>query len=79
VLDWSLFGSRRDLREARKAAQQPALGWLLSRRHADWIVERAKHHAEGLPFDLAACDDGKRPTRGRLGDPKLQVKCSAKY
>jgi hypothetical protein len=77
VLDWSLFGSRQDAREARRLAQQPALGWFLSTRHADWIVARAKLHADEMPFDLAACDDGKRPTRGRLGDPKLQVKCPA--
>jgi hypothetical protein len=77
VLDWSLFGSRRDARAARKLAQQPALGWFLSTRHSDWIVQRAKQVADEMPFDLAACDDGKRPTRGRLGDPALQVKCPA--
>jgi hypothetical protein len=75
VLDWSLFGDAKQQEQAAQDRNQPALGWFVSSRSANWMLERADELANGLPFTLAACDDGKTPTRGLLGDPNLKRAC----
>jgi hypothetical protein len=75
VLDWSLFGDEKEKGKAAQDRNQPALGWFVSTRSANWMLERADELAGALPFVLAACDDGKKPTRGLLGAPTLKRAC----
>jgi hypothetical protein len=75
VLDWSLFGDPSAQKKAEQDQHQPALGWFLSTGSANWMLGRADELAGRLPFVLAACDDGRTPTRGLLGDPELKLAC----
>jgi len=75
VMDWSLFGDEKQQEEAVQYRDQSALGWFVSTRSANWMLERADEPAGALPFLLAACDDGRKPTRGLIGDPKLKRAC----
>jgi hypothetical protein len=62
IVDWNLFGDQVERREAQAAGQEPALGWFLSGRSADWIGKRAGEVAARFPFRHAACHAGKLPT-----------------
>jgi hypothetical protein len=44
--------------QAQAAGQEPALGWFLSRRSAQWIGRRAAEVAAQFPFRHAACANG---------------------
>jgi hypothetical protein len=57
LLDWHLFGTQAERDEARAAGQEPALGWFLSQRSANWIRTRADKAAQKFPFRHAACQD----------------------
>jgi hypothetical protein len=65
VIDWSLreYLMRTNLRE-------PPLGWFLSAKSAQNMVQAARANAASLPFTLVTCDDGKSRTRGIIGDRK---------
>ena len=71
LVDWNLFGDQADRSAAQAAGQEPALGWFLSRRSAQWIGQRANEVAQDFPFRHAACHTGKPagPVRAVVGDP----------
>ena len=72
LVDWNLFGDQANRSAAQAAGQEPALGWFLSRRSAQWIGQRANEVAQDFPFDHAACHAGKLTDQVRavVGDPK---------
>jgi hypothetical protein len=59
LIDWNLFGDREKRMQAQAVGQEPALGWLLSRRSAKWIGARATEVAGQFPFRPAPCRPGK--------------------
>ncbi|HSA90639.1 MAG TPA: hypothetical protein VLF42_12150 [Burkholderiales bacterium] len=61
ILDWNLFGDRVERAKAEAAGQEPALGWLLSRRSAAWIGERAAQVAAQFPFSFPVPASASRP------------------
>jgi len=71
LVDWNLFGDQANRSAAQAAGQEPALGWFLSRRSAQWIGQRANEVAQDFPFRHAACHTGKPagPVRAVVGDP----------
>jgi hypothetical protein len=61
LIDWNLFGDQEKRAQAQAAGQEPALGWFLSRRSAQWIGRRVAEVAAQFPFRHAACANGKVP------------------
>jgi hypothetical protein len=71
LVDWNLFGDQTDRKGAIEALQEPALGWFLSARSANWMRDRVAEVTREFPFRLAPCRDGRPaapPVRALLGD-----------